>query len=315
MNEYRFLGISAENPIHLNIDPASTDTLCHYTNIKGLEGILSSKCFWVTRSDYLNDLSETIHIKNVVSTIYNSFAKNKQAYYNSHDSRGILLDNFMDYIKYIGERLDNSHTTRDYDIYVLSLSENSDSLALFSYYSALGGCCLGFNAEKLLNFMAPARDFNSYKGLIVTGGNVIYQMDKQVKILWDDIMEVYNSVFQRLKYYEVYTIDQRIYNMIFNELMNFILFKIQTYAMFFKNPSFYHEEEYRVVFIVDEEHANIVKKRDKGTDGIPYIEYKFDYLPIEFIRKSPNNTYNVKDLLDSLGYKGVDILESKIPLR
>lgn len=315
MSEFEFLGITPDNPIHLNIDPASTDALCHYTDINGLKGILSGNCFWVTRSDYLNDSSEIIQIKNVIELVYNQFTEDKHMYCNEYDTNGLLMWNFMDYIKFIGNKIDNNQSTRDYDIYVLSLSENSDSLALFSNYSTLDGYCLGFDTDRLLNFESPPRYFSRYKDLMVSGGKVIYSLSEQVQTLWNDILKAYNSVFERLRYNKVHVVDQSIYNIIFKELMSFIAVKIQIYAIFFKHPSFYHEEEYRVAFIIDDEHSNILKFRTKGSERIPYIEYEFNKLPLKFIRKSPKNNSDIKDLVDRLNYNDVEILESEIPLR
>lgn len=315
MDEFTFLGISSDNPIHLNIDPAGTDYLCHYTDANGLNGILSGNCFWVTRSDYLNDKSEIIQIKEVIKYVHNMFLENRSSYYNKLDPNGMLLDHFMEYIRFLGNKFDNRHSTRNYDIYVLSLSENSDSLALFSNYSTLNGYCLGFDTDKLLNFVNPTYNYSSHKGLLLTGGRVVYSFKEQIKTLMNDILEVYNTVFERVKYYEIHVIDQALYNRIFSELMEFILFKIQVYAIFFKHPSFYHEEEYRVAFHVGEEHSRLVKYRERGSVSIPYIEYSFDKLPLKFVRKSPKNSSDIKSILDNLGCKDIEILESEIPLR
>lgn len=40
--------------------------LFHYTNRKGLEGILDSKCLWATNYNCLNDRSEVVHLKSIL---------------------------------------------------------------------------------------------------------------------------------------------------------------------------------------------------------------------------------------------------------
>lgn len=315
MNEFEFLSITKENPIHLNIDLASTDYLCHYTDANGMNGILSSNSFWVTRSDYLNDLSEIIQIKQVIECVHNTITANKEKYINEIDPNGMLLENYMSYIKFLGSKLDNSQATRDYDIYVLSLSENSDSLALFSYYSTSDGCCLGFDTDKLLSFKAPTYNFSDYKGIAVTGGKVIYSLEEQIKTLMNDILEVYNSVFDRIKKHKIHVVDQALYNKIFDELMHYTLAKVSIYSIFIKHQSFYHEEEYRIAFLLDKEHSHLVKHMTRGSGQIPYIEFEFSELPLKFIRRSPKNNADIKSISKDTKYRETDILDSQIPLR
>lgn len=97
--------------------------------------------------------------------------------------------------------------------------------------------------------------------------------------------------------------------------------------MFFKHPTFYHEEEFRIAFMIDEqdEHRRI-KFRPFNSIIIPYIEIKLkNKFPIEFITIGPKNNIDIAQkgvelFLSYSGYKidapsKISIVKSEIPLR
>jgi len=47
-----------QEPQQAEVQPKPEGLLYHYTNQKGLLGILKEKCIWATHLRYLNDMSE-----------------------------------------------------------------------------------------------------------------------------------------------------------------------------------------------------------------------------------------------------------------
>ena len=309
MIEFEFLNISKTNPVHLNIDLVKTDYLCHYTDSKGIKGILSNNCFWVTRSDYLYDSSEIVQIKNVIQSVHDTILENHEKYANGMDTDATLLRRYMHYIELLGKKFANNQTVRDYDIYILSLSENSNSSHLFTNYSKTDGCCLVFDADSLLGFKAPAFNFGEYNGITVTGGKVIYSFEKQKEILMNDILEVYNSVIYRLRDLEIQYVSKTLYDKIFKELMYFTLLKVHIYAIFFKEQQWDNENEFRVTFLVEKVHNHMIKHRIRDSSRMPYIEFKFDRLPLKYIKRNPQNYTNAEELIKNTEYEDIEILD------
>lgn len=316
MEDFGFFNINSDNPIGFNICVTEKPVLYHYTDLKGLKGILESGCFWVSRSDSLNDLSEINYIKIILKSACELLISDFDKYKNARfDPKGTLLNNLIKYINYLGDKFSSSAS--DYDIFVLSLSENVESLALFSNYSNGNGCNIGFDFS---SFLPKSSVFMNYCGCSVTSGKVIYDFEQQITIIIEDILNLYNSVSDRLVELKIRVFNQDIYNKIFFDIMNVILIKTHIYALFFKHFTFFHEEEYRYAFIVPNEIGrNIVKHRECRSLKIPYIEFFLNKkLPITSIRLAPRCKLDINEVFEILhhyNYYGATVGNSIIPIR
>ena len=115
-------------------DQAELELLYHYTNQKGLLGILDSKSIWATHSHFLNDFSEHQIIFNALREIVQQELKNERN------------ENWAD----VFSRL--LRTRQEEEVFVSSFSEGfeGDSLAMWrGYASDTCGYSIGFDPVAL----------------------------------------------------------------------------------------------------------------------------------------------------------------------
>ena len=93
-------------------------------------------------------------------------------------------------------------------------------------------------------------------------------------------------------------------------------------SLFFKNPHFKDEKEYRIIFINNFSPSNYKQTKIFEKNGlfIPYIEYKFLKKVVNSINIGPTLEENIFytstcRLLANFGYENKTINRSKIPLR
>ncbi|MCM0648650.1 DUF2971 domain-containing protein [Clostridium swellfunianum] len=275
--------------------------LYHYTSINGLMGILEEKSFRISQANFLNDSLEIKYIKECVrNTIEGMNIKNSE-----------LFDELCDYIGMAEHEFNWDPSFWANNAYILSLSENPDSLMLWSYYSKFDGYNLGIDFYKLLHSCDRDRIINLH-------GKVIYdeyEQSRRVRDKINGILDIYNKYAACLPDGDLRTIRKHL-------IERFIL-KMGIYSLFFKHPSFKHEEEYRLV-------SNIyldLNPKFRNSNGviIPYIQLpieKGNFLPVKTITIGPKNNIDiaekgVKNFIQSIGYNSSDIKvnKSKVPLR
>jgi hypothetical protein len=105
--------------------------LYHYTTQSGFLGIVRSRSIWATHHQCLNDSQEFLHAKELLR--------------REIEKRG---DDML--LQEMGRTLSGTGF-EDVNMYVASLSEDSDSLAQWRAYGGPGsGLCLGFNQAELV---------------------------------------------------------------------------------------------------------------------------------------------------------------------
>src|SRR3954467_7124540 len=113
-----------------------SDTLFHYTSLKALMAIVSSRSLLATDIRYFNDAAELRHPGNLLRT---SIAQRLEA--GTPHAR--VLTQFNEWTR---ERLANGHM-----LFVVSFTANGNLLSQWRGYCAAGkGVSLGFAADKLL---------------------------------------------------------------------------------------------------------------------------------------------------------------------
>lgn len=109
--------------LHMNIDTTANDYLYHYTRYSGTVGILNSGCFLVSRSDALDDATEIVHIKKVLNCVSRILKKNTIRNINERDENGFFWGKIIYYLEFLECNFNNDNTMKDFDIYVLSMTE------------------------------------------------------------------------------------------------------------------------------------------------------------------------------------------------
>ena len=93
-------------------------------------------------------------------------------------------------------------------------------------------------------------------------------------------------------------------------------------SIFFKNPQFKNEHEYRIVMVnaFGTENSKPTKVVEKNGLFVPYLEYKFSKESVTSINIGPTFDENIfytstNRMLLNFGYEDKEVCRSKIPLR
>ena len=99
-------------------------------------------------------------------------------------------------------------------------------------------------------------------------------------------------------------------------------FVLSIVSIFFKNPQFEYEREYRIVIVnvyglPDSKPTGVVEKNGLF---VPYLEYKFTKDAVNSINIGPTFDENIfytstNRMLHNFGYEDIEVNRSKIPLR
>lgn len=282
--------------VYKSNDLVSDENLYHYTNQKGLLGIISSNGFWSTNINYMNDLSELVYSQYII----NESIKNIKISCKDNKFYELLNMAYNDILKV--------------NIYSISFSENKDLLSQWRAYSEMGeGYSIGISKENL-NFLTT----NDNKLSILR--KVVYNLDEQfflVKKLLEDIYEYYKLLFRTNEDFQDTLLVKR-----FVENIVYCLVDIMTWI---KHYSFEEEKEWRsILFYHNQVPNNIIEFRTGYKKIVPYINlsiasnYKGN-LDINEIMIGPTldkeRTKNsISMLLNKYNYDKVQINNSCIPL-
>lgn len=290
----------------IHIEQIENGCIYHYTTLNALQGILDNNEFWITKSDFLNDKTEFQYT-------YDLF-------------RDYLLCNLTE-LRFCKKLINEFDTliSEDYDIsgkplngyYIASFSMDPDNLALWSEFSNAMGYNLEIDAEPFIR---------SFEKRIMWHGKVVYDKEKQLLLLKEALEE---AMTWRPEYGDVKSLsdflDNTPDNIIKYLAMDLYAF-CTVYAMFFKQPEFNLENEYRVVFSSFHEKSDYIKKpetlffRPAKETLIPYI--KVHCKVIDFLKSitvGPKNNIDIAIAGISMYCRSkeisIPIHKSRIPLR
>lgn len=287
------------------LDDGSNSILYHYTKPEKLLSILESGTMRFSNALYLNDKEEvTYSYKLIIGLIddmpgvnKNLFSKIKEYFYSKYTNIINGTDDF-----------DNK-----FEYYTISFSTDSDNLTLWNNYSKgqnYTGYNIGFCKQDLIADMMKI-GFNSVYG------NIIYDKNKQVTVL-KLIFDKWNKQYEKLvKSKGKKNVSDKLADT-YIELINIL----SIISLFFKNPYFKDEKEYRIIFI-NNYGTNFTKQTkicEKNGLFIPYIEYKFLKKTVNSINIGPTLEENIFytstcRMLANFGYGNKKVNRSKIPLR
>jgi hypothetical protein len=190
--------------------------LYHYTDQKGLIGILSSKQIWLSHSQYLNDSREFRHAIELV-----------------HDEIKILETSLpdpgdRDTAKSLHEQLDGIEKT---NVMVCSFSEDRDSLPQWRAYGGRTGFAIGFSSGSIVS---------DPKNTGILLGKCIYEETDQRELLKSEIKIVFD---QKRKWDRNGRTEDE------EGLPNQLIPKLLRLAPLIKHESFNSEKEWRLIGI------------------------------------------------------------------
>jgi hypothetical protein len=191
------------------LDEVPNKLLYHYTDQKGLLGIITSKEIWATHHQCLNDTQEFLYAKELVR-------KELKKRISANDGSRSLLATMSSALDGPGNE--------DVNLYVASFSEEPDSLAQWrAYGGASSGFALGFQCER---FVLPEA---------FALARCIYQPEKQSEV----VDAIVSEVLDRSEQGGLLN-TEKIVRVI-------LLFALHAFALILKHPKFAEEREWRIV--------------------------------------------------------------------
>jgi hypothetical protein len=285
------------------LDNDTNYTIYHYTKPEKLLNILSCGILRFSNALYLNDKEEIAYSYRLIVHLIEEteglnptlFEKIKNHFRNKYQH---IVDGDNDFVNKL-------------EYFTTSFSTESDNLTLWNNYAKgknYTGYNIGFDKKKLVKEMTD----NDYLPIY---GSVIYDKQKQEKII-KEIFKKWNTLFEKaLKCKK--TNEVRLFDILF-ELIDVL----SIVSIFFKNPQFKNEHEYRIVVvnIFGVENSKPTSIVEKNGLFVPYLEYKFSKDSVTSINIGPTFDENIfytstNRMLLNFGYEDKEVFRSKIPLR
>ena len=287
------------------LDDGSNSNLYHYTKPEKLLNILESETIRFSTALYLNDKEEVTYSYKLIGSLIDEmpglnselFSRIKEHFHRKY--KNIISGN-------------DTYSSR-YEYYTISFSTDSDNLTLWNNYSkgqSYTGYNIGFCKKDLIADMQKQGFHSVY-------GNIIYNRETQITIL-KLIFEKWNRQFDKIASGRKTQRNIEKQQNIMFELIDIL----SVVSLFFKNPYFKDEKEYRIIFI---SHFSMsaykqTKIFEKNGLFIPYIEYKFMKRTVSSINIGPTLEENIFytstcRMLANFGYDKKTVNRSKIPLR
>ena len=281
----------------IDIEDIKTNRIYHYTSINGLNGILSDCEFWISKSEFLNDSMEMEYTLNLLKTYYANYKKEYKEFFK------LIID------RYESLYIDNVGFSQEPIIHILSLSYNPDSLTLWANYSNFDGYCIELNKEELVADF----DISDQQKLFLSfiSGKVIYSRQKQLKIIKRLLIKCLLIVAK-----------EKDNKSNVERIIRRVLLEIYCYSIFFKDPKFKQEEEYRFAFLIDrQKYYQNVDFVHTNQSFKPFLKAKFTQKSIvKGITIGPKNNQDIAKnglniFLLKNNYDGISIKKSLISLR
>jgi len=295
--EERLRRAIGNRPLPIREEPLSP-MLYHYTSVEGLLGILDNRTIWVTKSDFLNDYSELVYLRQVYAELLDRLKAERDEMAESGP--------FYRMLKAAGDRLDDPAWLQEQELFVLSLTHHGDSYTMWSNFSGHHGYNIQIDCKALIGIWESEGIKPLCRGMIV------YDREEQAGMLYRELQAVYRA-WQPGGAAEDGTAQA-------GELVDGMLERFKIYGIFFKDACFLEEREYRIVFTAGRDG---VKFRLRNGAVIPYIEVPAGSRatnPIYDITIGPKLNIDIAEkgmayYLRVKGYEGARVIRSRIPLR
>lgn len=285
----------------LNYQVATASNLAyHYTTLDKFISILEGQSLYFTNLNYLNDRTEYNHGVDMISDVISKIMP-------EHPHSDIL------------ESIErNIHLIFKSSRYVACFSSNGDLLSQWRAYGNDGqGLAIGFDPMNLENV----------RNGIISGKYIHYKEEAQKNII-EEIIALSTNYFIGIKaQYDWFDHD---YTFLVSKT---IIEMLEEFISNFKHPSFEEESEFRLEYTLDgnmnKPERNAIQFRSNGRLIIPYVKLNYGEkeeqkytkrLPIRKIILGPSLDFNlnklsIEQLLKSMGYIDIEIVQSAIPYR
>ncbi len=285
------------------LDNDTVTVVYHYTKPEKLLNILSGGTLRFSNVLYLNDKEEVAYsYKLIVSLIDETPNLNTDLFDK-------IKNHFKNKYKHI---VDGSNDLlNNFEYFTTSFSSDNDNLTLWNNYAkgkSYTGYNIGFDKKKLIKEMTGNNFLPIY-------GSVIYDRQKQVKII-KSIFKKWNSLFEKA----LSTKKQNKVKLF--DIMLELVDVLNIVSIFFKNPQFHNEKEYRIVVVnaFGTQNSKQTKIAEKNGLFVPYLEYNFSKNSVSSLNIGPTFDENIfftstNRMLLNFGYENIEVLRSKIPLR
>jgi hypothetical protein len=287
------------------LDDDKNCTIYHYTKPEKLLNILSGGTIRFSNALYLNDKEEIAYSYKLIIHLVDEFDDLEL----NPDLFDKVKNHFRNKYKHIVDGSNDFVNKLEY--FTTSFSTESDNLTLWNNYAkgkSYTGYNIGFDKKKLISEMIE----NNY---LPVYGSVIYDKKKQEKII-HAIFKKWNMLFERaLKSKKSNQV--KLFDIMF-ELIDIL----SIVSIFFKNPQFKNEKEYRIVMVntFGNKNSKPTGVVEKNGLFVPYMEYKFSKDSVKSINIGPTFEENIfytstNRMLLNFGYEDKEVYRSKIPLR
>ncbi len=293
----------------------------HYTSPEGFMNIIQDNGkakLWFTQYDSLNDMNE----RKAFEEFFKEYCeqKKKEKSFPAAFISAISTMSGSDICgisRWTDERLlldDGSESPvvharqAECDTYLCCFSSDSDSLAMWNYYSKTGHY-EGYNIGLAVNTLKSNSGFG--KGYSLKLIKVVYEAGEKEKIL-DQIFVSLADSFKKEDDHGRKSILRSVQSAIDNLQFSF------------KNPCFAHEKEVRAVLRVpkeNKENEKIFERKFRQKNGfiIPYVEFPLKSGAVTEVTMAPLNREavalkNTQDYLRSRGHNA-KVTVSQIPIR
>ncbi len=273
----------------------------HYTDTTGLLGIVDTSALRATHLLFMNDQGELSHTNRLMMGIYE---REMLAIDPPEASTLIALQrDFLHRIRYGLEHV-------PMDVYAVCFCENNDLLSQWRAYGDRGGgFSLGFDVTAILALAKTA-----FPECQVDAGAVIYRRQQQEKVVQDAYTHASEKLTRLAREDEGRDHDE-----LANQCVAGFFDEVLRLAPFFKQDSFFEEQEWRVV-IRGAVPRTQVKFRPHQLGPVPYVEIQFprgDGGPLKAVRIGPTKQKEVvrRSLDLYFDTAGIEISSSEVTLR
>ncbi len=275
------------------LDKKPGSTIFHYSNQKGLLGIVKSKSLWAMSIHYLNDSTEFSHAIGIAKSELNRY----RATINDENIRDLFIK--------LEERLTRIENV---NIFVFSFSENGDLLSQWrGYCHGESGFSIGFEYSDLI------KSIESQNFILAP---CMYESEEQHRIIQELIAKVLILHLHEKK-------TQEIDGKFMKKLSSIFINDFVRYGPILKHPSFSEEKEWRLISpIVSMKHPQ-VNHREGNMLITPYFNFKLSEnsefsLSKIIVGPSPHMELSMNSVFGLLGRNNIlksTIERSHIPFR
>ena len=287
------------------LDDDRNCTIYHYTKPEKLLNIIANNTIRFSNVLYLNDKEEIAYSYRLIVNLTDKFDDLSL----NPDLFNKVKNHFKNKYKYIVDGSNDFANKLEY--FTTSFSTENDNLTLWNNYAKgknYTGYNVGFDKKKLIKEMTD-------NGYLPIYGCVIYDKKKQIKII-HAIFKKWNMMFER-------ALKSKKNNKVkLFDIMFQLIDILSIVSIFFKNPQFENEHEYRIVMVntFGTENSKPTGIVEKNGLFVPYLEYSFDKDTVKSINIGPTFEENIfytstNRMLLNFDYHNIEVHRSKIPLR